>query len=154
MRRYQFRLEAVLRLRRAEEGQARDALAAANAELRGALVARDAVAGRYAALPRPLGAMTAESLRREHADASLAAASLAAAQQIVSAAAARAAATQLAWSAAAQRVAVLERLDERRRAEHADEWRRHEATELDDLVTSRYVSGAIVGDRPLLGSRR
>ncbi|MHB1583547.1 MAG: hypothetical protein ACYC0E_07355, partial [Acidimicrobiales bacterium] len=73
MRRYRFRLEAVLRLRRAEEGQARDALAAANVELRTALVARDAEAGRYAALPRPLGAMTAERLRREHADASLAA---------------------------------------------------------------------------------
>lgn len=148
MRRYRFRLESVLRLRRAEEGQARDALAAANAELRAALGARDAEARRYAGLPRPLGTMTPEVLRSEHATTTLAAATLAGAQQAVSAAAARTAEAQLAWSAAAQRVSVLERLDERRRLEHAEDLRHEEITELDDLVTSRYVSGAVASDHP------
>lgn len=148
MRRYRFRLESVLRLRRAEEGQARDALAAANAELRAALAARDAEAQRYACLPRTLGAMSPELLRREHATAALAAATLAGAQQAVSAAAARTAEAQLAWSAAAQRVSVLERLDHRRRIEHAEDLLHHEIAELDDLVTSRYVSGALASDNP------
>ncbi len=43
-----------------------------------------------------------------------------------------------AWSEAARRVTVLERLDERRRAEHADDERRAEVTEVDDLVTARH----------------
>lgn len=146
MRRYRFRLESVLRLRQAQEAQARDVLAAANAELRAALAARDAEARRYAGLPRPLGAMTADLLRQEHAAAALVAATLVHAQQVVSAAAARAAEAQVAWSAAAQRVAVLERLDERRRLEHADEARGREIAEIDDLVTSRFVRGEVASD--------
>lgn len=140
MRRYRFRLESVLRLRRAEESRARDVLAAANAELRQALRARDAEARRYAALPRSLGEMTLEQYLGEAAAAALAAATLAQARRVVSVAAARVAEAQLAWSSAAQRLAVLERLDERRRVEHAVEAQREEAAALDDLVTSRYVA--------------
>ena len=46
------------------------------------------------------------------------------------------------WAAARQRVAALERLEERRRDEHAIEVRRAEDRLVDDLVVARHARGA------------
>ena len=43
------------------------------------------------------------------------------------------------WSQAAQEVSVLERLDERRRAEHEAEQARQIDIEIDDIVVARYA---------------
>jgi len=45
------------------------------------------------------------------------------------------------WSGARQRVAALERLESRRRDEHAIELRREEDRLVDDLVVARHVRG-------------
>jgi flagellar protein FliJ len=137
-RRYRFRLAAVLRVRQAEEEQAAEALRRANTRVRELLAVRDEEAARYRSLAVASGPMTATELRQERAVAALVADTVAAADQAAMTAAANAALAQVAWSEAARRVTVLERLDERRRAEHADDERRAEITEVDDLVTARH----------------
>jgi len=140
VKRYQFRLEVVLRLRRAEEEQAKESLMAANRHLRRSVERRDVALGRYRALAAPLGPLGREEFDRERSRATLAADALQAAQRHVTSAAAAAALAQIEWSQAARKVAVLERLDARRRAEHADEERREEVAVVDDIVTLRFVT--------------
>jgi flagellar protein FliJ len=136
--RYKFRLAAVLRVRQAEEEQAADALRRANARVRALLAARDDEVARYRSLAVTGGPMTAAELRQERATAALVADTMTAAEKAAMTAAADAALAQVAWSTAARRVTALERLDERRRAEHADDERRAQIAEVDDLVTARY----------------
>lgn len=138
MKRYRFRLAAVLRLRRAEQEQARIALAAANAELRSLLLARDQEARRYGQLARRPGAVDAAGLAAERSDAELAAASLRACEDRAAEAATRAAIAQVAWLEAHRRVLALERLEQRRREEHEADVRREEVALVDDLVNARY----------------
>lgn len=141
MSRFRFRLEGVLRVRRAQESEARTALAAANAHLRQKLEIRDGAHVHYrqvAGRPRP--ECTVAALASERLDAALAADRLDAAARAVTRAAGEAALTQVSWTQAARRVSVLERLEERRRVEHADEESRAEVRAVDDLVTSRWVS--------------
>jgi flagellar FliJ protein len=140
MKRYQFRLAAVLRLRRAEEEQARERLLAANSRLREVIAARDREAARYSALASNTEATTLEGLLAEQQAASLAASVVAGARRAVTTAAADAALAQIAWTSASRRVRILERLDDRRRAEHAEEELRSEVATVDDMVTARYVS--------------
>ncbi len=138
MRRYEFRLASVLQLRRAEEQSARGALRAANDELRRRIATRDERAAHYRVVAATPPAASAEGLLAQHQLGELAAAAVLSARRRVTAAAADAALAQVAWSNASRRVKVLERLDERRRAEHAAAEARAEAAEIDDLVTSRY----------------
>ena len=138
MRRYEFRLASVLQLRRAEEQSARGALRAANDELRRRIATRDERAAHYRVVAATPPAASAEGLLAQHQLAELAAAAVVGARRRVTTAAADAALAQVAWSNASRRVKVLERLDERRRAEHAAAEARAEAAEIDDLVTSRY----------------
>jgi len=133
--RYVFRLATVLRVRRAEEQRARAALMVANASLVGAIEDRDEADARYRAQLTTVS--DAASLVRERCDAELAAATLERAQRRVSRAASEAALARVEWSGAARRVAMLERLDERRRAEHLESERRREAVAVDDLVAGR-----------------
>ncbi len=140
MKRYVFRLNGVLQLRRAEEEQARELLSVANARLRRSILARDEEVARYRELASVTTATTAESLLCEQSAASLAAEVLTAARHAVAAAAAEAALAQVAWSAASRRVKILERLDDRRRLEHAEMERRAEIAVVDDIVTARYLS--------------
>ena len=140
MKRYVFRLSGVQQLRRAEEEQAREALAVANARLRNAIRLRDEQVARYHEIASVTTATDAESLRSEKAQAALAAEVVDAARHAVAAAAADAALAQVAWSTASRRVKVLERLDERRRLEHAEMARRAEVAVVDDIVTARYLS--------------
>jgi len=61
------------------------------------------------------------------------------------AAAAEAACRYVSWSEAACLVAALERLDDRRRAEHRDEALRAEVAEADDMTSARFATGDPVG---------
>lgn len=143
MSRYRFRLETVLRVRRAEESDAKAALLLANARLRQALEVRDAAQRHYRdVIEAQDGTRTVEQLVRDRWEAGLCAEALAVAQRGAMRAAGEAALAQVDWSQAARRVAVLERLDERRRAEHAEEERRAEQGVVDDLVTARFATGA------------
>ena len=133
MRRYRFRLEAVLRVRRLEEDAARARLLDANRALAEARAGRDRAAAHYHALPAGLGPCSTEDLRRSRQRAELAAATLAARQGAVERAAVDVECARQLWTAAVSRVRVLERLDERRREEHRLAGEREETRFLDDI---------------------
>lgn len=149
MKRYQFRLASVLRLRRAEQEQARVVLAEANTRLKALLLARDREAAHFGELARRSDAADANALLAERHDAEVARQRLALADRQVAEAAGAAAIAQVAWLGAHQRVLALERLEERRRAEHAAEVLREEIALLDDLSTARFAAHA----RAKAGSR-
>jgi len=138
MKRYKFRLEQVLRVRRMEEEQARASLLAANAELNRAGERLRDRTERYHTMVAPIGpSQLTEFLawRQRHQAAATAVID---AGTAVQSATSQAAERRDGWSAAASRVTALERLDERRRAEHAAEAEREFDQEIDDLVTSRH----------------
>lgn len=138
-RRYRFRLESVLRVRRIEEDRAAGALAFANVEARNAATERAARQAAYAALPSLAVRAGTEDFvvdrwRRSAAAASVAGglADEAAALEVVDE-------RRTDWSAAAQRTSALERLDGRRREEHELAAGRDETIAVDELVTGRFV---------------
>jgi flagellar export protein FliJ len=137
--RYRFRLETVLQIRRAEESSARGELARAIRMLTATIEARDRAQERYR---RTGGEAVAsfEALRRERAEAELAARVASSAQRAVSRAASEAAIAHVTWASAARRVAMLERLDERWRTEHADAEQRAAVATIDDIVSARYAA--------------
>jgi len=139
--RYRFRLENVLRVRRAEEELARQELARANGRLRAAMEAHRIEAQRYADLRSTTGVLEPADFRRERAYAELAAATVDAARQVLDAAAAEAAARYVAWTESARLVAALERLDDRKRAEHRADAARAEVAEADDMTSARFSEG-------------
>ena len=141
MKRYKFRLEAVLRVRRIEEEQAAAELAAANRALHLAEAELDRRLAHYQEIDGERGALPhdrfiAQRSQREHA-----------ANGVVAAGAARISAeaeverTRELWAAAAMRVRALERLDERRREEHDTEVLRDEIITLDEVFAARLVGG-------------
>lgn len=138
MKRYSFRLEAVLRARRAQEDVARQELARANHQLRRALEHTRAERQRYESMGTPTGVVEMVQDRQDRVWRELAAGSLHQATRDHEDLSVAAAVHQAAWREAARRVAALERLDGRRRAEHALLVSRAEAAEVDDLVTSRF----------------
>jgi flagellar FliJ protein len=139
MKKYRFRLDAVLRVRRIEEDRAAADLAAANRAVREAEAELDRRLEHYRAIEVaqvPIGSATflAERDHRSHA-----------ATGVVAAGAAKISAEAEAermrgiWSAAAMRVRALERLDERRREEHEIDVRREEVVTLDEAFAARLV---------------
>jgi flagellar export protein FliJ len=151
VKRYRFRLDAILRLRVAEEEQARTVLGRAERELHVALAARDAELARYRSLLPARGPIANDIFHRQEVVARMAAATLRVAEHQVAVVAERAARARLMWSEAARRVAILERLDERRRAEYQEEERRAEVALVDDIVTARYVADGIERHRDAQG---
>jgi flagellar FliJ protein len=137
MKRYTFRLDQVLRVRRMEEEQARASLLAANAEVRRAGEQLRARTERYHTMVAPTGPSQLTEFLAWRQLHQAAAAAVIDAGTAVAAADASAAERRDGWSAAAAKVTALERLDERRRAEHAAEAQREFDQEIDDLVTSR-----------------
>ncbi|MHB1555056.1 MAG: flagellar export protein FliJ [Acidimicrobiales bacterium] len=138
--RYRFPLETVRRVRRAEEKVARARLLLANASLVSAIATRDLADARSRATGSPV--VDLASLLEERCRAELAAVTLEHAKKAVSRAASEAALAHVAWTTAAKRVATLERLDERRRAEHLVEEGRREVAMVDDMVAARYAMAA------------
>jgi flagellar export protein FliJ len=138
MRRFQFRLATVLRVRRVEEERVRGALALANAARRRAETELSHAEERLAATPEPAGVVSLAAYRAWRATGELRAEGWHVASERVSRAAEVAEERRQAWAKAAVRVAALERLEERRRDAWRQELSRAEVREVDDLVTSRF----------------
>ncbi len=137
-----FRLATVLRVRRAQEDEARAELLRANLRLRAARDGHERTALRYRTLPTSTGTVPRSVFVRERAASGLAASTLAAAGQRVARAADEVAGAHVAWSRAAQRVEALERLARRRLDEALADEARAEASAVDDLVTARWTASA------------
>lgn len=139
MKRYRFRLEPVLRVRRTEEEAARGQLVAANAAVtrqEQLLVEREHA---YQIRLNSSGMLpTADFLFEQSSRSALAAAVLEQRQRVREAYddAARARGV---WSGAAARVGALERLDERQRDEHRAAALKEDELTTDELVVSRYA---------------
>lgn len=141
MRRYQFRLASVLRVRKIEEDQAITALAEAERRRVAAeeLAALREQAHRGAGTTQGTFAaheFLAACERRERS-----AAAVLASQEEVAQARMASLARRAALAAAAAAVGALEHLDEKSRAEHTLEALREETIEVDDLVTGRHRRG-------------
>jgi flagellar export protein FliJ len=137
VKRYRFRLEQVMRVRRIQEDQARSLV----------VEARTRAADAAAVTLRRIEAYESHSSAGATVDAAgfLASRALheAKAQAVLNAQVEEMEAREVVaqrldgWSEAARRVSALERLDERRREEYDIELRRDEDAQVDDLVVSR-----------------
>jgi flagellar FliJ protein len=142
LKRFRFRLEQVLRIRRLQEDAARGALMRAH---RSAGIAADRVNARiedYAAAVRPSGTQTLETFNRLQAHLDNAARAVAVARTGYTQALAVVDERRAEWAAARQRVAALERLETRRHDEYTIEVGRVEDRLVDDLVVARHSRGA------------
>jgi len=143
MKRYRFALEAVLRVRRAQEEAAVFALAAAHATRRRAEEAEAEAVARCDGNVPTAGVHDSEQFRSERDEAERLAATAMARADAVARAVAEARQRQADWTQAARAVAALERLDERRRQEWAVAEQRAEAAVVDE--------SALAGWRPESG---
>lgn len=141
MRRYRFRLEPVLRVRCIEAQTARTELFAAAAAVAGAEHQLNASVERYRNLPQPAAAEGVPAWLARRAAAERAATTVAAAGALLQSAEGRLDESRRSLAEARMRVTALERLDERRRAEHTLEVRKSEDADLDELVTTRQGTG-------------
>jgi flagellar protein FliJ len=143
LKRFRFRLEQVLRVRRLQEDIARGALMAAH---HGAREAADRVNARiddYAAASRPSGAQSYDAFNRMQFRLDNAAGAITIARAEYRQALDLVEVRRVEWTAARQRVAALERLEARRRDEHAIDARRAEDRIVDDLVAARHARGEL-----------
>jgi flagellar export protein FliJ len=138
LKKFRFRLESVLRVRRIQEDQARARLLTANAAAREAERVVDARVARYYGLARPEGTQVEPEFARTLFSLDTAAGAIDVATERRVEALAHVAERRAEWSDASMRVAALERLEERQRAEHAVEAQRDENRTTDDLVVSRF----------------
>lgn len=135
MRRYQFRLATVLRVRQLEEEASRTRLLEAGRAVSRARTLEDEAREHYEAIPTRLGLVNAEEFHRDRQVHNLAAAAVRARVSDVGAAVAEVDRQRESWTQAAAKVTVLQRLDERRRGEHRLAMDREEGTVLDELAT-------------------
>jgi flagellar export protein FliJ len=148
VRRYRFRLEQVLRVRRQEQDAARGAVLAATARTQAeaqALVERDEAYTTALGTPGPRSA--ADFVRVQQHRAALGRAVLDQRSRVQGAESCLEQA-RAGWSAAAMRVGALERLDERQRAEHTARAAKEEEMVVDDLVVSRSALSRLTVSRP------
>jgi flagellar export protein FliJ len=138
LKKFQFRLQSVLRVRRIQEDLARARLLTANAAAHEAERAVDARLARYYDLERPAGLQVEPLFTRAWSHLDLAADAVDVAREQRIEALATVAERRAEWSEASMRVAALERLEDRQRAEHAVEVQRDEDRLVDDLVVSRH----------------
>jgi flagellar export protein FliJ len=96
----------------------------------------------YTSASRPSGAQTYGDFNRTQSHLDHAAGAITAARGVYDHAVDVVDTRQNEWAAARQRVAALERLEARRRDEHAIEVRRAEDRLVDDLVVARHARGA------------
>ncbi len=138
MKRYRFRLEHVLRVRRVQSDLAAAELAGAQRAEAAAVTAELARIQAVAERSRPAGSYPAGDLLTDRAvwDAELASLNRLAAARV--AAGLATAECRDGWLVASRRVKALELLDERRQEEHRIEMDRAEARRVDDLVASRF----------------
>ena len=140
MKRFRFRLEQVLRVRRLQEDQAKNALLAANRDAHDAAVLVNNRLAEYATRSFPTGTRSYEEFERalfllDSAAGAVDVARIAHRDSLVVVSERRDE-----WTASHRRVAALERLEERRRDEYAIESRRAEDRLVDDLVVARHAA--------------
>jgi flagellar export protein FliJ len=140
VKKYRFRLEAVLRVRRIEEERAMAALVLANRALAEADAELERRLDHYREVAQPAGSLAhAEYVKvRSLQDAAAAGVVAAGAARLM--AEAEADRKRELWAEAATKVRALERLDERRRDEHAAEVLHEEIITLDEVAASRLVA--------------
>lgn len=142
MKRYEFRMEKVLRVRRLQEDAARAAVAAARRAEQQAQSALEASQAHYSSLTT--AAPTTSSVQflalRERAAHRATGVRLSEGLRFV--AAQETAASVHTWQESNRRVDALERLDERRREEYGIEARRAEDAAVDEIVVARARSNA------------
>jgi flagellar biosynthesis chaperone FliJ len=141
MKRFRFRLDQVLHVRRVQEDRARFELLSANRDAHLAAVRVDERLADYAGRRMPTGPQSHADFERAvflldsgAASVGVARASHRDALDVVDA-------RRTDWTDARRRVAALERLEERRRTEHAIEVQRAEDQLVDDLVVARHARG-------------
>lgn len=142
MKKYRFRLEAVLRVRRIEEERARGDLLAANRALAEAEAELDRRLEHYRTVSLPAGALPHDEYVAARSHQDQAAAGVVAAGTARLAAEAERDRLRDVWAAAAARVKALERLDEHRRDEHAADVQREEVLVLDEVAAATRMIGA------------
>jgi len=96
----------------------------------------------YTSASRPSGTQTYDDFNRTQSHLDNAAGAITSARGVYSRAVEVVDTRHNEWAAARQRVAALERLEARRRDEHAIEVRRAEDRLVDDLVVARHARGA------------
>lgn len=137
MKRYRFRLEPVLRVRRNEQDLARSAVLAARADVASETAALDERDRAYAAALAAHGTRSTADFTYEQAHRSALANAVLDQRRRLAQAERDVEVASAAWTAAAARVGALERLDERSRAEHTARALREDELTVDDLVVSR-----------------
>jgi len=138
MRRYRFRLEQVMRLRRAQEELQRSRVLLANQEKAKAELRLAAREREYGGLGRSSGPIPLSLFQGEELSFKLAASAVKEARHQLEVATEASQSEIDAWLAAKRAVMVLEHLDERRRVEHFLEEERREAVAMDEMATSRW----------------
>lgn len=141
MKKYRFRLDAVLRVRRIEEERARGDLLAANRALHEAEVELERRLDHYRTVSMPQGPLSHDRYLAARNRQDQAAAGVVAAGTARLAAEAERDRLREVWAAAAGRVRALERLDERRRDEHAAAVLREEIVVLDEVAAATRLIG-------------
>jgi flagellar FliJ protein len=144
MKGFRFRLATVLRVRRLQEDMAKAALMTSHRDAHNAAARVDDSLAAYETAERPDGAQSFAAFERSRFRFEQAAGAVGAARVAHLAALAMVEERREEWNDAHVRVAVLERLEERRRDEHAETVRRGEERLIEDLVTSRHR----IGGRP------
>ena len=142
MKRFRFRLDQVLHVRRVQEDRARFDLLSANRDAQLAALRVDDRLADYAGRQMPSGPRPYAEFERAVFLLESGAAAVGAARAQHRDALTVVDARREDWTAARRRVAALERLEERRRAEHAIEVQRAEDQLVDDLVVARHARGA------------
>lgn len=137
MKRYSFRMEQVLRVRRLQEDVARAGVAIARSAERDAEIVLASSNEYYMSLETPAEAADATSFLGQRDRGALRATGVRLAEGQLSTATEATAAAIEDWHATHQRVEALERLDDRRREEYDVELRRYEDATVDEIVVSR-----------------
>lgn len=139
MRRYRFRLDPVLRMRRIEEERAIAELAEAQRAEDRANRLRIARLERYEHLPYAHGVVSTSELlcHRDQWERAASAVVSAGAEHLL--AVREVELRRSLWTKAAGKVTSLENLDERKREEHRFEANKAETAELDELTSARFA---------------
>ena len=138
MKRYRFPLNTVLRVRQSQEDLAGATLSEANRHVLASNEALDATVQRHEQRPPIAGALDSATFAARQARGAWSAAAIRQAEHVQADAEHQADAAREAWQEAARRVKALERLDDRRRAEHHVLSERAGDREIDDIVVGRH----------------
>jgi flagellar export protein FliJ len=138
VKRYRFRLEQVLRVRRMQEEAARGHLLAATAEVAEQQEQLAARTDAYEKLLMPSDVLPCADFLLEQSRRAGFAAALLEQRHRVRSAQEQVDRARTAWSETAARVGALERLDARQRSEHQAESQKEDELTTDELVVARH----------------